>query len=152
MGIDPEKIRGAITVYRQRRSGAYQIQPMSRYGRLGLADAGETISVAPREDAPLLAVVEKALAAFQSNRYDMPGSPRMSPKEHAQFVRGHDAIMIVRLEDHGLELIPWERVHGGFEALDGGSIALRPPVTAEALADAVREAFKRAAATPGAGS
>ena len=61
MGIDPEKIRGAITVYRQRRSGAYQIQPMSRYGRLGLADAGETISVAPREDAPLLAVVEMSV-------------------------------------------------------------------------------------------
>lgn len=142
MGLDPDKIRGAVTIYRHRRSSALRIQPMCRRGRLGLADAGQPLCVPHGDDDALFLGVQEALESYVTNSLGAE-SHQLSRKEQAQFIREHDSIMVVRLDD-GMELTPWEHVQGGFAANDSASIMLRHPVSRAALVDAIREAFQAA--------
>jgi hypothetical protein len=144
MGIDPERIRAAVRIYRHKRSGRLEIQPMRRRGRLGLEEVGSPTTVESDDDQVVASSVEEALAAFGGG----PGSPtetetRFSPKEYSRFVRERDSITVVRL-DEGLRLTPWERIRGGYASTDEASIALPVVTDATTLANAVRAAFERA--------
>lgn len=143
MGIDVEALSGAVTIYRERRSGVYKVQPMCRYGRLGLADAGEPVAIEASDEAALMERLGRSLDDFASNRLETSTTVRHTPKEQSQFVRSHDAVMVVRLKDGRIEAIPWEHDHGGYKAKSAASLVLDPPVSAAALASAIREAFGR---------
>lgn len=139
MGLDPERIRGAVTVYRHRRSGLFQVQPMCRRGKLGLADAGQPVLAQPGDDEALVVAVLRALESFQTNTFG-PEAVRFSRKEQAKFVREHDSVMVVRSDD-GLKVTAWERTRGGYASNDRTTIQLRDPFTAASLACAVKQAF-----------
>jgi hypothetical protein len=142
MSLDVERILGAVTIYRHRRSGLCSVQPMCRRGRFGLSDAGQPESLPAGDDEALVRTTERALDSYRANVLTAD-TPRFSSKEQAQFVREHDSIMVVRLEE-GIEVTPWDHTRGGFGSADHASILLPPPVSATSLADAIREAFKQA--------
>jgi hypothetical protein len=140
--LDVEKIRGAVTIYRHRKSGAFEVQPMCRRGRFALADAGPAVRVAAENDEALASSVLQALDSFATSTFDTSG-PRLSAKDQSKFVREHDSIMAVRLDER-LEITPWTHAEGGFASNDATAETLRDPVTAADLVRAIREAFDRA--------
>jgi hypothetical protein len=114
---------------------------MCRRGRLGLADAGEPVIVSPGDDQALVLSVRLALDGYASNTFaESQSVPR---KERARFIREHDSIMVVCLDD-ALTLTPWEHAEGGFASNDDASITLRSPVAETDLASAIRQAFEGA--------
>jgi hypothetical protein len=142
MGLNVEDIRGAVTVYRHRRSGMFRVQPMCRRGRFGLADAGQPVLVDPQNEHELASSVLQALDDFAVNRFEQ-SAPGLSPQEQSKFLREHDAITVDRVGEE-LTVTPLEHVRGGFESNDAASVILRDPITDAALVRAVREAFARA--------
>jgi hypothetical protein len=142
MGLDVEKLHGAVTIYRHRRSGAFRVQPMCRRGRFGLADAGQPVLVDPQNEHELARSVLQALDSFAVNRFE-ESAPGLSPKEQSRFLREHDAITVDRVDDE-LRVTPLGHVRGGFESNDTASVMLRDPITDAALVRAVREAFAQA--------
>ena len=142
MSPDLDSLQGSITIYRHRRSGDLQVQPMCRRGRYGLAEAGRSIPVQWGDDARLRFVVEQALGSFLTNTFD-EHSRGLSPEEQAQFLREHDAITIDLVGDE-LTVTPLEHTRGGFTSLREGSTRLELPFSAEVLSAALLEAFRRA--------
>jgi hypothetical protein len=142
MSPNLDSLQGSITIYRKRRSGDLQVQPMCRRGRYGLAEAGRPILVPRGDDARLRFVVEQVLDSFLKNTFD-ENSRGLSPKEQAQFLREHDAITVDRVGDE-LTVTPLEHMRGGFASLRESSIKLVLPFSAEALSAALLEAFRRA--------
>ncbi len=114
---------------------------MCRRGRLGLADAGQPVLVQPGDDQALVLSVGRALDSYARNTF--AESRSLPRKEQAQFIREHDSIMVVRLDD-ALTLTPWEHIGGGLASNDGASIMLRSPFDESVLASAIRQAFEGA--------
>jgi hypothetical protein len=142
MTFDLEKLSGTVTIYRHRRSGELQVQPMCKRGKYGLAAAGYPTSVPASDDEQLALLVEKALNSFQQNTFEMD-SPHLSPKEQTRFLREHDAITIDRFEDE-VRFVPLEHVRGGFTSFHEAALTVTRPLSPRSLAEAVREALRRA--------
>lgn len=104
--------------------------------------SGPAMSVSPKDDDALVLSTERALDSYASNTFGSEAQ-RLSSKEQAQFIREHNSIMVVRLDD-GLEITPWAHTSGGFASTNTASIMLRQPLVASTLAAAIREAFERA--------
>ena len=144
MGIDPMALQAAVTIYRNRRAAAYLVQPMRRYGRLGLADAGDAKVVESSSDTSLSQIILNELDEFDTDQIRSSEPTRHAPKEQANFIRAHDAVMVTRRLDGRLEITPCEHFQGGFKAISAATIALDPPLSARSLIAAVEEAFTHA--------
>jgi hypothetical protein len=144
MSIDPSNLRGALTLYWNRRTETYFVQPMRRLGRLGLEAAGDGRVIDASDGDALPQVISDELDNFDNREGGSSQSPSKSREEEARFFREHDAVIVTKLLDGRVEFTPCEDFRGGYKAMSASTIALTPPIEGGAIWSSVEEAFARA--------
>jgi hypothetical protein len=132
-----------VTIYRNTKQGLYIVQPMATHPTGAVADFGEpTIVSEPEFESRIAGAVLENLAKFDQESYKPERAPRFSREEYAIFKRAHNGVSVARTAE-GLEITPWERVHGGYAGINAAIITIPGQAPLDKLTAAIREAFER---------
>lgn len=132
-----------VGVFRNKKSGAYIVQPMARRPIGGSGDFGEPIVINAEEfDDRIVPVVLENLATYSQQQYNPKLAQSVSDEEDSKFRREHDYVSVLLDETGLVEVKPCKRVSGGYVSIE--KLTLRREEIPEKLAEVIREAFHRA--------
>ncbi len=132
----------SVTLYRNRRTHVYLVQPMTRHPMGASVEFGKPTPIPEAEFASMIVpALLESLEAYGRQPFLQELAPKMSAQEYAKFRREHDAVGIT-LHDSGLlEVTPLRRSGGGYVGVVEKKVSLEVSLAPEMLAEAVHQAF-----------
>ncbi len=137
------KIQEYTSIYRNLKSGAFLVQPFA-LGPNGKTACGKALLLQGNETddkigAPVLATMEK----YRTQKFDAALAIRHDQNQQREFVGGHVAVSVARLDSGDIVIRPLHHERGGFVAHAEEAISLNEKVSCELLGAAIRDAFNR---------
>ena len=134
-----------ITIYKNKKTGLYLVQPMAKHPTGASADFGDPTSLTEEEfESRIVSVVQENLRKYHQQTFDQKLALSFSDEEYSRFTRGHNCVCVT-VDDNGIvELIPAARVPGGYVGLKEGNISISKYEIGARLAGAIRDAFRDA--------
>ena len=129
-----------VALYRNKKSGVYIVQPMTRHTIGADTEFGEAIFIQPRDfDREIVSITMATLPIYHQQVYRQDLARRFSDKEYNKFEREHEHVRVELYEDGVLEVIAMT----GSAGLEG-RLCLKKEEVGEKLLSALQEAFRRA--------
>ena len=132
------------SIYRSLKTGDYLVQPFA-LGPTGKTACGEALVVTA--DGVNEKIGESVLAAmekYRTQKYDPALAVRHDRNQQREFVRGHTAVSVAKLDSGEIVIRPLHHEGGGFVARTEEAISLKEAVSPERLGAVIRDAFSRA--------
>ena len=137
------RIEEYASIYRDLASGAYIVQPFA-LGPNGKTACGNALVLHGNEtDEKIGASVLATMERYRTQKFDAALAIRHDRNQQREFVAGHVAVSISRLDSGDIVIRPLHHERGGFVARDEEAISLKEKVSCELLGAAIRDAFNQ---------
>lgn len=132
-----------VTIYKNKKSGLYIVQPMTKHPMGASAEFGDPTPVTEEAfESLIVPVVEENLRKYHQQQYDQNLAPKSSEAEHMKFVQEHYCVDVT-VDDNGIvEVTPLGSVRGGYVGLKEGKASFNKEEIEVRLPTAIRAAFQ----------
>lgn len=101
-------------IYRNKRTGDYLIQPLSKHPDGYRVEQGAPAIIKADEFLPRIADAVRRGLELSRRLYNANETLVQDDKTAAAFERSHHRVSVIEMDD-GLEVMPYSRVRGGYE-------------------------------------
>lgn len=131
-----------VTIYRNKMTGEYVIQPMARHPLGGSAEYGEPIKLSEADfDRRIVDLVRENMRRYEVEEFDESRARKFSDAEYSRFIRDHDSVTITHYDSGLMKISVGRRVQGGYVSDKATEQEMWESEIQQEMGPAIREAF-----------